>query len=263
MKIYNVFLLGVFWLASIIGQPELPSRHIVLDDQNFVSLVGPVTQYSVDAVIMDWNSPPIQEAMMKTNRILFYIDSPGGSVHAGNHLIQYMRSLQNQNITVECIGQNFMSMGFIIFQACNHRMILDNSIGMQHQMSFGMEGNIENMRSSFQLHDRINNDLIDMELEKIGLEKDIYLQKILMDWWLYGKENLEQNTADERIVYSCSPSIMNVKVQRKESFYGTPFQIKRHQCPLYKEIVVTRKEFMDFYDTANFWKLAKTINFLH
>lgn len=227
-------------------------RHILLKPNEFVAVVGPVTTSLVDHVIQEWASPAVHDRITETKETIFYINSPGGSVHAGNHLIQYMRALQSQNITVGCIAQNFMSMAFIIMQACDHRMVLANSIGMQHQMSFVLRGDIENMRRSFDFHDRINEKMILIELEKIGMCRQEYDDRIAHDWWLYGDENLEENTADELVVFSCSSDLYNQYTIRQDTIGRFTFFIRTHRCPLLKEVTVSDQRFSMMYDSDHY-----------
>ena len=162
-------ILGLcFFATNMIGSE---SKIFTLGINNFVSLVGPVSSNSVDDLIKSFNNKNIAEYIQEERKITLYINSPGGSVFAGNHLVQYIRTLQLQNISVDCIGQNFMSMGFVIMQSCTRRYAMFDSIGMQHQMSLGMKGNIENFKTHFNLIERVNDMLIDMEIKKIGITK--------------------------------------------------------------------------------------------
>jgi ATP-dependent protease ClpP protease subunit len=245
MKFCKLVLLSLLTLSNAL-------KHVLLENHHFINLIGPVTKNSVDAILWEWNDPVVQKNMNETQKTTLYINSPGGSVHAGSNLIQYMRALQAQNITIDCIGENFMSMAFVIFQACDHRMVLENSIGMQHQMSFGLRGNIENMRTSFAMHDRINENIIAMELAKIGIDRETYNAKIAHDWWIIGSDNVEQNTADELVLYSCSPEIYQMTQVRKEKVSHYTFHVFTHKCPLFKDVEVTESNYSMFYDHSSY-----------
>jgi ATP-dependent protease ClpP protease subunit len=237
-------------VGLIFGSVHANLKHVVLENNQFINLIGPVTRSSVDAILWEWNNPVVQQSMNETKKTTLFINSPGGSVHAGSHLIQYMRSLQNQNITIECIGENFMSMAFVIFQACDYRMVLEHSIGMQHQMSFGMRGNIENIRNVFEMHDTINENIISMEIEKIGIDRQEYNDKIAHDWWIVGYDNIKENTADEVVLFSCAQDLYEIIQVRKEklSSYNT-FYVYTHKCPLFKDIEVTDTQFSQYFDS--------------
>jgi len=236
-------------------------KHINFNEHNFVSLIGPVTTNSVDSLLWEWNDPKIIEDINNNKQTLLYINSPGGSVHAGNHLIQYIKSLQSQNITVNCVAQNFISMAFAIFQSCDYRFVLENSIGMQHQMSFGIKGNIENIRNLFALNNQINEKLIELELKKIQMDKKEYLEKTINDWWIYGDDNIAYNTADELSLISCSTNLNNLFNTRKEYLYNMEFQVQIPKCPLFKDIQVSNKNAKIFFDTDSYYSNIKQWNF--
>ena len=229
----------------------LSMKHLTLNTTNFVSLRGPVTSSSVDHVIWEWNKAPKRDYIQSSQETLLYMDTPGGSVKSGNHLISYIKTLQAQNITVHCLASNFMSMGFAIMQACDHRMVLPHSIGMQHQMSFGLRGDLEKVRVHFNLNDYMNEQLVAMEIARIGLSRDDYQDKILNDWWLFGEKNLEENTADEMVVFSCDSSLLGKVSTRNDEIYGIPYTVTHHQCPLFKETEVSEEK-VRMYFTESF-----------
>jgi len=228
-----------FAFVSLVSQSF--GKTITLSSNNFVALVGPVTTSSVDDVIKSFNTKNIYEYIQENKQINLYINSPGGSVFSGNHLVQYIKTLQASNISVDCVGQNFMSMGFIIMQSCSKRYAMFDSIGMQHQMSLGMKGNIENFKNHFNMIERVNNILIDMEITKIGMERNEYLLKILSDWWLYGEENKQQGVVDEMITIRCYPGIMLERVKKTDSFFGFTFELEMSKCPILSEVKISDK----------------------
>jgi ATP-dependent protease ClpP protease subunit len=251
-------LITVF--LGLVGITTATAKTINLASNNFVSLIGPVTSSSIDDVIKSLNSKTVNEYIQENKQIIVYINSPGGSVFSGNHFVQYIRALQSSNVSVDCIGQNFMSMGFIIMQSCSKRYALFDSIGMQHQMSLGMKGNMENFKSQFHMIERVNNILIDMEIKKIGIDKNEYLSKVISDWWSYGEENLKNGIVDEMITVRCNPSIMLEKVKKTENFLGFTFDIEISKCPILNDVKLSDKfaslnysnEILIFYDFDNY-----------
>lgn len=237
-------------------------RHVILEEHGFVNIIGPITTGLSDAVIYELNHHPlVRQSINQSHSITLFINSPGGSVHAGNHLLQYLRAIQAQNTTIHCLAENFMSMAFVLFQACDVRLVTPHSIGMQHQMSFSLRGNIESIRTAFDMHDTINNHLIDMETQRIGISRDQYDQKIAHDWWVVGLENLEENTADEMVVYSCAPSLENKVQVRIEKRGQYTFFVQHHRCPLYRNIEVTDTAFYEFYDIERYREKASEWQF--
>jgi hypothetical protein len=94
--------------------------------------------------------------------------------------------------------------------------------------------------------------MIQLELEKIGLDRETYNRKTVSDWWIYGKENLQENTADEIIIYSCSPSIYGQYLIRHDNFYGTDVQIQIPVCPLFKDVLVSDTRAEEYFKSEIF-----------
>jgi len=250
-KSFFTFLIGIIYAAS---------TTITLSSNNFVSLVGPVTASSVNDVIKMFNSKGVNDYIEDNKKINLYINSPGGSVFAGNNLVQYIKTLQDSNIEVNCIAQNFMSMGFVIMQSCTNRYVMFNSIGMQHQMSLGLHGNIENIRTHFSLLDRINNIIIDMEITKIKMDRELYLKKILSDWWLFGEESVRDGVADKLVTVKCVPTIIHEKVKRTDTIFNIDFTIELNKCPILMDIKLID---LDSKHSINITKLFKYYNFIN
>lgn len=234
-KSFILLLIGFFYFS------ECCAKTVTLNNNNFISLVGPVSRSSVDDVIKSFNSKNIIEYIQDNKQIYLYLNTPGGSVFAGNHLVQYIQTLQENGVQVDCIAQNFMSMGFIIMQSCSRRYVMFDSIGMQHQMSLGLKGNIENFKTYFSLIERVNDKLIDMEIKRINITKADYLSKILSDWWLYGDENVVSNVADELVHTKCSPNVVSEKVKKQETIFGFDIEIEMSKCPILNDVKIIEK----------------------
>ena len=73
---------------------------------------------------------------MSHKPILLWINSPGGSVTDGLALINTMRTIQSNVITI--INSRVCSMGSHIAIAGNKRLIYDNGVMMFHDMTTGM-----------------------------------------------------------------------------------------------------------------------------
>ena len=250
MKLWSWIVAAVALVGAKTGAHAI--KHVPLEEHRFVNIIGPITTSLTDAVLYQLNDPNVVESMNSTGSITLFINSPGGSVHAGSYLLQYIRALQEQGIRVDCLAENFMSMAFVLFQACDVRMVVPHAIGMQHQMSFALRGSMESIRTSFHMHDVINDQLIDMEREKIGLSRESYDRKVAHDWWIVGPQNLEENTADEMVVYSCAPELRDKIQTRQEKRGPYTFFVQHHQCPLYKSIEVSDTQFAHFYDAQQY-----------
>ena len=105
-----------------------------------------------------------------------------------------MKSLNNSGIVINCISEFAASMAFIITQACPHRMGLSTSILMQHQMSIGLNGEINRIYSYLEYISNLKNSLDLMQTKRIGINLHKFQEQIKDEWWIYGTDNIKKNT---------------------------------------------------------------------
>lgn len=175
---------------------------INLKDSNFVSVRGPITSDSISNVL----SMLIDKvSSLDDSNIYIYINSPGGSVDAGMQLVTYIESLKEQEIVVNCIAENAMSMGFVIFQYCDNRYITQYATLMQHQMSLiNIKGKIKEINSYIEYINSMEDKINQYQATRIGLSFDEFNKKINNDWWLYSTNIIEQKVADKIISIKCN-----------------------------------------------------------
>lgn len=191
-----------FITLSISKSTSITTSIITLKDSNFVSIRGPITSGSITTVLTTLID---KVSSLEDDDIYIYINSPGGSVDAGMQLVTYIESLKEQNIVVNCIAENAMSMGFLIFQYCDNRYITKYATLMQHQMSLGnIKGKIKEINSYIEyinlMEDKINLD----QATRIGLSIDEFNTKINNDWWLYSTNIIENKVADKVVSIKCN-----------------------------------------------------------
>lgn len=139
----------------------------------------------------------------ETEDIYMYINSNGGSVHAGNKLIEQMSYMKSKNRTIHCVGQKMISMAFAIFQHCTHRYSLSTSIAMQHQMSLSAEGQIANLNSYLDLANNMYADLVKYQAKRLKMKVSDFNTKIKSDWWVYGQDIVDYGVSDKRVIAGC------------------------------------------------------------
>lgn len=156
-----------------------------LHSSQIVYLKGVISDEVVDAFLTEFQAIPNKED------IVVYIDSPGGSVIAGNKIITLL-----ENYPVTCIAEKAYSMGFAIFQSCKNRLVLEHSTLMQHQM-FALVGNeLEKMNHYLEFLNDINDILTEKQSKRIGMPSKTFKEKTYNDWWLTAKKAVKENVAD-------------------------------------------------------------------
>ncbi len=228
------------------------SSVITLTNKNHVSLVGPVSSANVDSVLVLFNDADILSTMKEEKHIYLYINSPGGSVLDGYRLIQHIHTLQAQNVSVDCIAQNFMSMGFAIFQTCSRRLVMSNSLGMQHPMSTRMRGGIQTIRTELDMTEAMYEELSALQYNRLNISRTEFNEKILRDWWIFGSALRAHNIADESVHVQCSPDVSSLFIRRTETLLGLQFAIQYNKCPLINSIHVEEKNMSAYFDTTQY-----------
>lgn len=204
--IITILTFAAFCGISADSVPSVPT--IILNSTNHVAISGTI------------NGPSIAKAIVKLTKIdlsfetelYVFIASHGGSVSAGNNLIEQMRFLKSQNHTIVCIVDHAYSMGFVILQYCDTRLITPTSSVMQHQMSLpkgsgGVWGSFENMKSYMDYLDQVSAQMDNDQAARLNMSLHDFKNKIAHDWWLHGDNIIENGVADGYAHVGCDTNL--------------------------------------------------------
>ena len=195
---------------------------ITLTNTNHISITGTINQKTVSKFIADIK-------MIQMQKIYIYINSDGGEVLPGEQIIQYMNYTKYQNHSLYCIAEQALSTAFHIFQHCDERLILPNSILMQHQMKLEIEDTLDNINNYIKIYNNINNNHILFESKKFGMTQEQYRIKTLSEWWIYSIDAIIFNVAD-KIVNSIGCDIQLTKSIK--IIIESGILTKKSLCPL-------------------------------
>jgi len=205
---------------------------ITLEPNNFIAIKDTINHESINKNIRDLQ-------LIKNDVMYIYIDSNGGSIDAGEHLINQFNYYRSLNRSIQCIANKAYSMAFHIFQSCDIRYITQSSKLMQHQMSIVISRqNFENILNYMEMLKNMSIKLETITAKRLKLNFNDYHNKIINDWWLYGDDIIVNNAADNYTVIGCSESLYNTKKSiTKEEFDLSTFEIKSvthkiDSCPL-------------------------------
>lgn len=218
----------MFFFLLIISIVQINARTIELTTNNFVSLRGSVTSQSINNLINDL-------IKLKADTRYIYLNTNGGSVNAGLKLVNTIKDLHNKNIIVNCIADTAISMGFVIFQSCKGRYVLEHSTLMQHQISLSnIEGQIRNINSYFKFINNVQNKLNKIQADRIKISLEKFEEKIHDDWWLNSEESIKNNVADEIVNIYCNfenseeEVIINTLLGQKKIVYSKCPQVSNY-----------------------------------
>lgn len=240
-------------VKAVVGEPT-NNNLVTLTENNLVVLRGAINEDTASYFVKDIHDLVSNE---KVDDIYVYLMTPGGSVIAGYDIIQTLEAL-SQSKKIHCIADTAYSMGFSILQACDSRHVLKGSSIMQHQMSFGFEGSIENNKNRFKFIESIEDKMTEQQSEKLGLTKEEFKEKILSDWWMFSDNAVKENAADDVIHVLCDKNLSNETYTREFEFvFFGKVKFEFSKCPLIKAPVnitfgnKTEKESAEFDYTTN------------
>lgn len=164
--------------------------------ENLVFLNGPVTDESAAVVIAQLMH---LNAKHKSAEIMFYINSPGGSVTAGLGIIDAMNMISNRTQTI-VIGQA-CSMGAVLLAngAKGKRFAMENSRIMIHQPSGGVQGTAAVMENNLEEMTRLKDILYRILADKTGQTLEKVAEDCKTDYFLSPEDALEYGLIDEII----------------------------------------------------------------
>ena len=233
MKFLSILTLFIFTASGFSHlRKERKVESIVLKPGNHLFLTSEVNEDSKEIFISGNNR-------LNTKNIYVYINSNGGSVESGSDIIENIKYLNSTGYNITCVAQKAYSMAFHIFQHCKQRYITSSSTLMQHQMSLGVNGNYENIKTYLEMVEEMNEELINYSAKRIKMSPSSFKNKIMNDWWFYGKNAIENNIADKIVTIGCSPDLFNMKYTKKKREIDFEYLLSKDEnvielngCPL-------------------------------
>lgn len=227
MKNISIFLIALLaFFSPIAAKKEESGRPlVVLSDLNFASVRGPVTTSSV--------SDAIEQLMtLEANEVYLYLDTPGGSVIDGNHLIATLEAMGERGQSVTCLADTAISMGYAILQGCPTRLVRDSSILMQHQMSFGTRGPIEQVNNYVDFVNQMEDQTNRKQASRLNMTVDQFKEKTVNDWWTFGQTAVDTNQADGMVHLLCTHELMKETYTLVIETWWGPVNVVLNRCPL-------------------------------
>lgn len=135
------------------------------------------------------------DALGEIDTLNIYINSPGGSVFAGQAIYNIIkRHKANVIVYVDGLAASIAS---IIAMAGNKIIIPSNAMLMIHNPWNIAIGNSADFRKMADDLDKIGESLVAVYVERTGLSEDEIKTMMDNETWLTGKESLEKGFADE------------------------------------------------------------------
>tara|TARA_Y200000002_G_scaffold382905_1_gene401982 strand:+ start:923 stop:1735 length:813 start_codon:yes stop_codon:yes gene_type:complete len=213
---------------------ELNKTVINLNTTNVISLKGVINSKSVNRFLYEFN------LNNNKNNLFIFIDSVGGSVEDGYKIISEIKKYN-----VSCVTEKAYSMAFAILQVCHKRYLLPYGKIMQHQISFGITNELGKIESYLIFVNQMENELLKLQSDKIGITPEELKNKTNNEWWLFGDNALNENCVDEIVYVECSKELTKETYLINDGMYDYIYS----KCPLipdYLDKIQNNKNSKDF-----------------
>lgn len=136
-------------------------------------------------------------------RVEIQINSPGGDIFAGFHLIDYIRAMRKRGCHITMVGLGMIaSMAGVLMQAADVRVMGENAFMLIHEGSLGAIGDFGNVEDRVklmqQMHERILS-LFEERAKPINAKTTkAFIRKrwLRKDWWIVADECLKLGLID-------------------------------------------------------------------
>lgn len=227
---FGLFLVASSLVVTVNGKQEKTSA-LLLTPKNTVNIRTGVTDESMLLAQQQLAELDLIRGK-KDYPIYIVLNTPGGSVYAGENFIQFAKNYKN----VKTITIFAASMGAVIVESLpGQRLITNNGILMFHRARGQFEGQFAEgeLESRLRLWTAIVNSMSERVAARMKMSLQEYKDKIVNELWIYGNEAIVQNAADEVVDIKCSQELINTKEEQVEMVLGfIPVTFIYSGCPL-------------------------------
>lgn len=217
-----------------LSEPQLSAKSektmavevITLTDENMVVMDQAFTDESVTEVMQDLQK--LSDKASKDSILYLVINSPGGSVTAGQLLISFARALPQKVKTLTIFSA---SMAFHTAQNLDERLIIDSGTLMSHRAKFAVSG------ETGQIQNRLNYIMVMLDTmdsiasDRMGLAFDVYRRLIHDEYWVYGQKAVLEKAADRVVLARCGKGTQGSRMSLVQTPFGA-VQVELSKCPL-------------------------------
>lgn len=229
-------------------------RKITLEEKNTVSLRLPFMGGSVQTV--QTKLLELSNTLPPGEPIYLFMDTPGGSIGAGENLIQTSLALNRE---VKTISNFAASMGYLTAQSLGERIVTPNGILMAHRAYVGIEGQIPGEFNTFSAF--IQNMVESLETRasgRMGITLKDYQALVKDEYWRIGAHAVKENAADTVAQVTCASSLSGTYAETLQTMFG-PVDVIWAKCPLLADPVGINFSGMSFSSYAEEQRITQLL----
>ena len=230
-------MLNKILIAILVAFPCFAQR---LPDKQTIGLT-PKNSVVLRGIVNDSSTTNIQLALAELDAergsqnfpIYLVIDSPGGSIDAGESFIQFAKTIPN----LQTISIFAASMASAIVEGLpGRRSVTQNGILMFHRAKGGFEGQFNDgeIEQELALFKSFVQSMEERNAARLKLTIDAYKAKVKDEFWAFGDNTVTTGMADEVINIKCSKELIDTRTREaNQSIFGT-VTTSYSGCPLFR-----------------------------
>lgn len=232
MKKYSYFIgvvavLGLLGVAKASSNGTASPQVVRLEKKNTLVMRQVFTEDSVSAV--QQAALQLSAAAGASDTIYLYLDTPGGSIVDGSHLINTLKALPQE---VKTITSFSASMGFITAESLGERLSLPDGVYMSHRAKIGLQGQIPGeINTRLHFWENATSDIETTMATRLGLTLPAYQNLIREEYWVSGEEAVKAKVADKVVLVSCAQDLSGTTDTTIQTMFG-PIKVTYSDCPL-------------------------------
>jgi ATP-dependent protease ClpP protease subunit len=202
----KILLFLLIWIFNV-KCSHTNITNIIFDqiaNTNKIILSGEINKVFISRFI---NQIELMTELNSDKNIFIIIDSIGGDLIEGIQFINWMEEKKlEKNLRFECICIKAISTAFNIFQLCDYRYVIEQSLMIQHEPKIKIEGTFDfvsnyYLDNFFQIHLDMYNKVLKKIANRLNISVKKYKSKFSNGDWIIN--NIDKiflnNLADEKI----------------------------------------------------------------
>lgn len=221
---------AIIAVVMIVAGIANAAQPILLGTANTVTLRGEINDESAQAAALELMHLSVQRGS-QSYTIYLVLDTPGGSIAAGEDLIEVAKSIPNlKTVTIFAA-----SMGSAIVQALpGERLMVDSGIQMFHRAAGRVGGQFETgeLESRLEFYKKMVRKMEKRSADRMGMSLKLYKQKVKDEMWLISDEAIEGKAADKIVSLACTETLSAKKQVISMEIFIFKIDLEYSGCPL-------------------------------
>lgn len=184
--------------------------------------------------------------------IYIVLDSPGGSISAGEDFIQFAKTIPN----VKTLSLFSASMASAIVEGMpGERLMIETAVLMFHRAKGGFQGQFEDgeVESQLAFFKTYVRRMEKRNADRMGISLADYKAKVKDEYWIGAEDAVKTGAADRIVDATCSKELIDGKEEVMQTFFIFQIKLQFSKCPMLRSPTISPnqdKKLVNLYKRA-------------